>query len=202
MWPIKLPISQFLSYYIPCLSPQYEAESLFSLALWCAGRKSLSLFGFTGTLTANKQLAYLFPADDRHKKERLRAAGGAADPVRDNEDGGEARHSGVHTGRAETEGEDWGQGPGKPRALQGLWLPLGPLRMMGNTRRDKLTEQVYLSIFQRTWVIFFFPHNSFYGIILQVPKDWNEWTEISGMLLLTNRRLYLVWSELVHSARE
>lgn len=66
----------------------------------------MSLFGFTGTLTANKQLAYLFPADDRHKKERLRAAGGAADPVRDNEDGGEARHSGVHTGRAETEGED------------------------------------------------------------------------------------------------
>lgn len=62
---------------------------------------------------------------NRHKEERLRAAGGAGDPVRDHEDGGETGPAGLRAGGAEAEGEGRGQRPGGAPAVQGLRVPLG-----------------------------------------------------------------------------
>lgn len=85
-----------------------------------------------------------------------------------------------------------------PRAMNST----GPRRMMGNTRRNKLTEQVYLSVFLNNLGDFI--HNSFY-VDYSVSQDWHEWTEISGMLLITMKmvqNLYLICCELVLSSQE
>lgn len=83
-----------------------------------------------------------------------------------------------------------------PRAMNST----GRRRMMGNTRRNKLTEQVYLSK-ESGW---FYSQQLLCGLF-SVSRDWHERTEISGMLLLTMKmaqNLYLVCCELLLSSQE